>query len=299
MHQCLMQSGDLGGIEPRQGHQDLGGHRVVLVMHGGGLAAARKHRFADLVLRQQGDVLPDLAETPRDQRQPVAKLRQVVARVLPAEIGNGEIELPAQGSGQGWTAIAELLQRADRPAELQHEHARLQFRQPLPMPLKRCTPSGDPVRPGDRQGALHPGPRHGRLGAILLRHGLQLSIDRIDPLRQECQGGLQTQHQAGVEHVLAGRSEMHMLVMRRADMPAQLLDPVRHHHAVAQRAFRQRLHVWFELRRRLRNGRSGRRRDDAGIALHCSQGNLEVEHGAELRLDVEIPRDRVVAEQGG
>ncbi len=65
---ALMHCRKLRGIEACESHQNLGRHRVVLVMHGGGFAAAGQRHFAYLVLSQQRYVLADLAEAAGQQR---------------------------------------------------------------------------------------------------------------------------------------------------------------------------------------------------------------------------------------
>ena len=92
---------------------------------------------------------------------------------------------------------------------------------------------------------------------------------------------------------------MDVLAVRRADGLAQLLHPVRHHHAVARDARGQRGEIGLEGQRRRGDRLRRVHRDEAELGLGHGEGDLELQHGAQLGLDGEMPRDLLVAEQGG
>ena len=87
--------------------------------------------------------------------------------------------------------------------------------------------------------------------------------------------------------------------MRRSDGFAQLPHPVRHHHAVARDAGGQRGEVGLEGQRRRGDGLRRVHRDEAELGLGHGEGDLELQHGAQLGLDGELARDLRVAEQRG
>ena len=74
-----MQGAEQAGIEPRERHQHFGRNGIGLVRHGGRAAARCKLHLADLVLRHEGDILPDLAEGSGEQGEEGAELADAIA----------------------------------------------------------------------------------------------------------------------------------------------------------------------------------------------------------------------------
>ena len=210
-------------------------------MHGGGLAAAFETTSPISFCASMAMSWPILPRLPVTSDSQPASSARIVARVVPASIGRRQIELSA-------------LRRPRAPAP---------YRRTCPAcrPARRtAAPAGAASAPASRgwcrasgarqaairspqvigKRALHAGARHRGLSCHASCASASSRASTCSSRRPRIERRFQAQHEAGIEYVLAGRSEMDMLAMRRADMPAQLLDPVRHHHAVARRPRRAR-----------------------------------------------------------
>ena len=120
---------------------------------------------------------------------------------------------------------------------------------------------------------------------------------RIQPRGEDRESRLQPQHQRGVDHVLAGRAEMHPRGVRLADRGAELPHELRHHHPVAGGGGRERCDVGAEAGERRGDGRGGVGRDHARARLRLGERGLEGEHRGELGLRADQRRDLGVADE--
>src|SRR3984957_4072591 len=129
-------------------------------------AASGKLDFRDLVLRQDRDVLPNLAEGPGNQRQPTSKFRQTVSLDLPAR---PTIELePARKRARNRIASGvQATTYADRSPELNDQKTLSQLGKAAAMPVERFAPPANLVSRVDRQSALHAGASHQRSCSLL------------------------------------------------------------------------------------------------------------------------------------
>ncbi len=121
MHQRLVDAGKLDGVEAGKRNQRFGRDRVLLVRHRRRAAAAGK---LDLVagLRQQGDVLAELAEAAGDQRKQIGEIGDRRALALPLR-RVGKAKFLRKGSANAGRGVAELFERAGGAAELDAETA--------------------------------------------------------------------------------------------------------------------------------------------------------------------------------
>ena len=96
--------------------------------------------------RHQRDVLPELAERAGDQRRAtIGELGEVVALVVPAALGETEIELFGDAARDRHALAAELVEGADGAAELEDEQAGAERREPIEVARDGTVPCRDAV----------------------------------------------------------------------------------------------------------------------------------------------------------
>ena len=261
-----------------QRHQHLGANRVVLVRHGAGAAAAFDRDLADAVLHHQPDVDAELAQAAADQRQPAGQLRDRIALRMPASRRRREIERLRQPRRDRGPLVPKLVQRAGRTAELHLQQARIQLCQPVEIALQRRAPRRELVVHMDRQGILHPGARHELVCPEPPIELVEPRDDRPQSCGEDRQHRLQTQHQCGVDHVLAGGAEMHVPVVRGTEPVAQLPHELHAHGTVARRGRADGVGIDLDQLQLLDHVPRRLRVDHALGALGLGQRHLEAQH---------------------
>ena len=195
--------------------------------------------------------------------------------------GKRQLELLREFLRDQQSLVAERRQRAGGAAELQ--------RQPLaaqsPQPRARAMQGGGIFRElqaeRHRQRMLQPGARDHRRVAMLPRQPGKACDGAIEIRQQRIDGGAQSQHGGGVDHVLAGGAPMHIargLGVGPGDLGGERLDEGDGEIAGARRGLGQCRKIerfgLAGLRDRARRARG----DDAGCRLGARQRCFEIEH---------------------
>ncbi len=123
--------------------------------------------------------------------------------------------------------------------------------------------------------------------------------DVADPAGEKFRDRLQPQHEAGIDHVLAGGSEMDMFRRLFADRPAQLPHELGNDDTVDGSCPAHGADVRREATACLGNAIGGRFGDDAVARLGTRKRRLEGQHGANIGDDGEFRRHRLVSEKAG
>ncbi len=120
-----------------------------------------------------------------------------------------------------------------------------------------------------------------------------------EALLQQVEALERAQHKRCVDHVLAGRTEMHVLCMGFADRLPDLSYEVGHHNPVARSAGPQSRHVRQEYCERVDDGLCGFGRNDTEFSFGFGERGLEAQHRRDLGVDAKKRRHLLVAEEAG
>jgi len=296
LDQGLVQGADHAGVEAGQRHQGFGGHRVGLLRHGRGAAAAARH-LAHLRLAEEDEVFPHLAEAAGDKGKPAAQLSQGVALAVPGQGRRGQLEFGGQALHHRDAVFAQRRQGAGGPAQLHGFEARAQFGEALAMAPERRQPAGGLEPEGGRRGDLRAGARRHHQAAMGPGLAGERGDHRLQAGRQQVECVAQPQHEAGVEDVLAGRPPVDVGRRPLADAFAQRLDQRRDGHAVRGGGGAEGGEVGFQVRRHLGNARRRLGRDDAQPPLDAGQRRLDGQQGANVSRIGKQRRHRRVAHE--
>ena len=157
-----------GGRAKRAG----GRHRIALVRHGGGAAAAFARGFegfADVGLHHQRDVARDLAAGAGEDGEHGGRFRDAVAVGVPGRVGQRQLEFLRQPFRDRQSLVAEGGERAGRAAELQRQRFAAQPLQPFARAVQRRGIFGELQPERHRQRVLQPGAGDDRGMAVLAR----------------------------------------------------------------------------------------------------------------------------------
>ena len=139
----------------------------------------------------------------------------------------------------GRCLAVQFFKRSGGSAELNRERGFLQLIQPVAIIGQRRRPGGNAISSGDRDRGLHPGVAHQAVGALSARQVIERTDKVRQPLGQYIRSGLQPQHQAGVDGILAGGAEMDLVCRFTAGCLAQLPDQFGDDHAVRRHGMAQ------------------------------------------------------------
>jgi hypothetical protein len=186
-------------------------HRIALVRHGRGAAAAiagRFGQFGDFALRHQGQVGGDLAQAAGQHRHFEAEAHPFVALGVPGGVGHpGQLGGHAPATAAPCSPITASVPTAPPSCSCS---ARAACARRRARAHQRRQPAGGLEAEAGHLGRLHQRARQHRRASMRSARSQQVAGQVAQAVVEQAQGLARDQHHGGVDHVLAGAAPVHV-----------------------------------------------------------------------------------------
>src|SRR5208283_2338929 len=164
--------------------------------------------LGDFGLPVEGDVTRNLAQRAGAQTQSGGDFGDAIAMRVPGNRRQREAQIVGQGFGDFRPAATESGKGADGAAELQRQHARLDFGEPLAMARNSVEPAGHDEAKGSGQGLLHPRASDNGSGTMRFGKRDEGSREASQVLIDEIERAADLQNTTSIDSILAGGAPM-------------------------------------------------------------------------------------------
>ncbi|MCY1504656.1 hypothetical protein D9M68_388370 [compost metagenome] len=164
---------------------------------------------------------------------------------------------------------------------------------------QRLDPAAQPIGYGDRDCRLHAGTPHQRAIPPFAVAFFEHRDDIAEAHGEKLGDRLHPQHQAGVDHILAGGAEMHVFRRLATDGGAQLPDEFRHDHAIHRHDALQCDDIGRKGATGLGDTVRSARWDDAVHGFRPRKRRLEGEHRMDVGGGRKLGGNRLITQKPG